>query len=394
MTASRHAWITAGDPDAGALVSRLLQVAVRGLPTMYRPEAGEFAFTRAAVGEDRDGLATELRGVSTRYGAIVALGAQWLTGTAQREVLSGRSASDFTGTLVERLPGVTNLGDAALICWAAAQDGHPLLRDAVARVRELDEKPGPRYVVEVAWLVAALATAREQADVEDILKRARDMLLTSRHRGSALFPHTTGPGLAPLYRAHVACFADQVYPIQALARLHRSGDDVAALAAAEECAARICEVQGEGGQWWWHYDSRTGAVVERYPVYSVHQHAMAPMALFDLGEAGGSDRTAAITRGLRWMTRQPELGGDGPPMIVDDSALTWRKVYRGDPKKLIRAAHALTTRVVPGLRLRPVEGIFRPTAIDRECRPYEFGWLLFTWLGGLDRPTAPTGTTL
>src|SRR5205085_4135860 len=127
--------------------------------------------------------------------------------------------------------------------------------------------------------------------------RARDTLLTSRHKGSPLFPHATGPGLLPWYRTHVACFADQVYPIQALARLYHSGNDADALAAAEECAARICELQGDGGQWWWHYDARTGRVIEGYPVYSVHQHAMAPMALLDLAEAGGSGRMADIARG-------------------------------------------------------------------------------------------------
>jgi hypothetical protein len=394
MTAPRRAQLTAIDPGSDELVSRLLDVAVRGLPAMYRPETREFVFTRAAVRADRDGTTAELRGVSTRYAAIVALGAQWLDDAGQRAALSGHDATDFVTLLIERLPGVTNLGDAALICWAAAQGRHPLLPQALARLRALDEQPGPRYVVEAAWMVAALATARSQADVEDLLKRSRDTLLTSRHRGSPLFPHATGPGLLPWYRTHIACFADQVYPIQALARLHRSGDDAAALAAAEECAARICELQGEGGQWWWHYDARSGALVEGYPVYSVHQHAMAPMALLDLAEAGGSDRMAAIVRGLRWMTNPAELGTDGPSMILDDAGLTWRKVYRGDPRKLVRAAHGLTTRVAPGVRLRPVERIFRPAAVDRECRPYEFGWLLFTWLGGLDLPadaTRPAG---
>lgn len=385
MTAPRHARIAAGDPAAGTLVSRLLDLAVRGLPQMYRRETDEFAYTRAAVGDDPSGAATELRRTSIRYAAIVALGAQWLPEAWQRKALSGHNATEFTTLLVDRLPGVTNLGDAALVCWAAAQDRHPLLGTALAHLRRLDEAAGPRYVVEAAWLVAALATARDQADVEDLLKRARDTLLTSRHKGSPLFPHATGPGLLPWYRTHVACFADQVYPIQALARLHHSGDDDAALVAAEECAARISELQGDGGQWWWHYDARTGRVIEGYPVYSVHQHAMAPMALLDLADAGGSGRMAEVARGLHWMTGPVELGDGGPPMILDEAGLTWRKVYRGDPKKLVRAAHGLTTRAARGVRLRPVELMFPPTAIDRECRPYEFGWLLFTWLGGLTR---------
>ncbi len=69
---------------------------------------------------------------------------------------------------------------------------------------------------------------------------------------------------------------------------------------------------------------------------------MAPTALFDLAEAGGTDFGPHIRRGLRWMTEVPELAGpDGTPrerMIREDLGITWRKVYRGDPKKAVRAA--------------------------------------------------------
>jgi hypothetical protein len=27
-----------------------------------------------------------------------------------------------------------------------------------------------------------------------------------------------------------------------------------------------------------------------------------------------------------------------------------------------------------------VNRIYKPLAVDRECRPYEFGWLFFAWL--------------
>jgi hypothetical protein len=219
--------------------------------------------------------------------------------------------------------------------------------------------------------------------VENRLTVARDRLLRARIGDSPLFPHATGPGLVPWYRAHVSCFADQTYPLQALARAHASGGgDPEALAASEACAARICELQGDGGQWWWHYDARRGTVVEGYPVYSVHQHAMAPTALFDLADAGGTDFGASIRKGLRWMADVPELAGNPEPMILDELGVTWRKVYRGDSKKAVRAARGLGTRVAPNLRLKSLDRVFRPTSVDRECRPYEFGWMLFAWLGG------------
>ncbi|MFD8410232.1 hypothetical protein ACFV2Q_00425 [Streptomyces sp. NPDC059650] len=390
MTAARLGALAQEDPSLHALAERLLALAEAGLPQMYLPGPETFVFTRVGTAAPDGTRRVERRGTSTRYAAITALGAQYLPEDRQQAVFGGHTAAAFTNLLVERLPGVDNLGDAALVAWAAAETGHPKLGDALARVAALDDPHRPQYTVEAAWVLSALVAARPTVDVEDRLVAARDRLLGARATtDSPLFPHATAPGLVPGYRSHVACFADQTYPIQALARLHASGPDPEALRAANMCAARICTLQGDGGQWWWHYDARTGGVVEGYPVYSVHQHAMAPTALFDLADAGGTDFGAAVRRGLGWMTAVPEIRGpDGTPrepMIREEFGVTWRKVYRGDPAKAVRAARGLTTRLAPHARLAPLDRLFRPLSVDRECRPYEFGWLLHAWLGGVPR---------
>lgn len=352
---------------------------------MYRAESDEFVFTRTFT-TTNDRVTTQLSGVSLRYAAIVALGVSWLPAEGQRKLLGGHRIDDFVALLVERQAASRNLGDIALVAWSAAQIGHPLTPDAVRRLTGFDRRTGPEYVVESTWVVSALAAARTRVDVEEHLARARQRLLDSVVPGSPVFPHATGPGLVRSYRDHVACFADQVYPVQALARLHHSGDDPAALAAARATADRICDLQGPAGQWWWHYDARTGDVIEGYPVYSVHQHAMGPMALLDLAEAGGGDYAEPIRKGLRWLLGPAELGGTGEPMLLDDEGLTVRKVYRGDPRKIVRGVHTVTTRARSGLRLPVINRVYRPTSLDRECRPYEFGWLYFAWLAGLGSP--------
>ncbi|WP_042382795.1 hypothetical protein [Streptacidiphilus melanogenes] len=416
MTTTRTTALVAADPALAPLLERLLRLAEAGLPAMYRPEEENFVFTRAAVAPTVPGseVFLEARGESVRYAAITVLGARLLPEERQRPLFGGRTAAEYTGVLVERLPRVTNLGDAALVAWAAADTRHPKLEDALARLAALDDldegAPTPRYTVEAAWVLSALAAARGLTDatgVERRLRTARDRLLRARLGSSPLFPHATAPGLLPWYRSHVGCFADQTYPLQALARAHVSsenaGGDETALAAADACGARICELQGEGGQWWWHYDARHGTVVEGYPVYSVHQHAMAPTALLDLAEAGGRDHGAAVRLGLTWMTEVPELrgapgggtpgggapGGEPESLIRDDLGVTWRKVFRGDPRKAVRAARGVGSRLVPGLRLEPLERYFPPVAVDRECRPYEFGWMLHAWLGHVDAASVP-----
>lgn len=373
------------------LTNRLLSIASRGLPKMYRPESDEFAFTRAFTTNntptDRS-VTAELRGRSLRYAAIVALGVHWLPAGQQPAVLGGHRLADFVALLVQRQQTSGNLGDVALVCWAAAQSAPDLLPRALQRLRQVDRHTGPRYVVEAAWVVSALAAARQLGDVEADLTAARQRLLGSVVPGSPLFPHATGPGLVKPYRNHVACFADQVYPIQALARLHHSGADPTALAVARTAAEQICRLQGPDGQWWWHYDARTGEVIEGYPVYTVHQHAMAPMALLDLTEAGGGDYGEPIRRGLRWLLGPAELGAAADRMLLDEEGLTVRKVYRGDPHKVVRGLHTVTTRARSGLRLPVVNRLYRPTSLDRECRPYEFGWLYFAWLANLGSPAA------
>jgi hypothetical protein len=370
------------DSGSAALVDRLLEVARTGLPGMQMSQ-GTACFTRRF---SPAGVVAGPEGWSLRYTAITLLGVRHLDPTGQRELLAGRTVAEVCDVLVDRLPSTDSVGDAALAVWAAVACGHDDLARALHRLETLDAPSGSRYVVDLGWIVSALVAARPVADVERQLARARARLLGSLTGTRQLFGHVTGPGLVPRYREHVGCFADQVYPIQALARLHASAPDAEALAVAERCADRICALQGPAGQWWWHYDSRTGDVIEGYPVYSVHQHAMAPMALLDLADAGGDVDLDAIRRGLAWMVAAPETA---EPLILDKQGLTVRKVARRDPRKLMRGVRAATTGVRPGLRLGALDLLWPARTLDRECRPYEFGWLLDCWLGGLPAGPVP-----
>ena len=366
------------DPESAALVERLLALSGRILPQTYRD--GGFVFTLNGVREtpgpagSNGGWRLEAAGTSLRYGAITAIGLLRESEAAQRATLGGDTCHDLIGRLAKSLDDAADLGDVALLAWAAADAVHAELPHALARLAALDDGRSAVDVVAAAWVVSALVAARPLADVEPQLAAARRRLLAAR---GAVYPHTIPAGATSWYRAHVGCFADQVYPVQALARLHGSGDDPEALATANDVAAAICAAQGEAGQWWWHYDSRTGGVVEGYPVYTVHQHAMGPMALLDLADAGGDAHLDAICRGLRWLTGRPETG---EVMILDEPPVTWRKVARDDPRKVVRGLRAAATRVHAAARVRPLDRAFPPGAVDHECRPYELGWLLLSWL--------------
>jgi hypothetical protein len=57
---------------------------------------------------------------------------------------------------------------------------------------------------------------------------------------------------------------------------------------------------------------------------------MAPMALFDLVEAGGDDHTDEIVAGLDWLDMHPEVLDE---LVSDRRSQIWRKVGRREPAR-------------------------------------------------------------
>jgi len=367
---------------AGDRVGQLIALAQRGLSQMHRDHASAFVQTSRGIRTER-GSILHGEGDNLRYAAIVALGLGLMSEEDQRRVLNGSTAIELAARTAKRAHGHPDPGAVALAAWAAAEvtgSFEPGLFDQLSAVLRSGE---PVPTVDASWILTAALAARSLGETTALTNRAADRLAQTQGEGG-LFPHMLPASASGRFRAHVGCFADQVYPIQSFARLSAATGEVAALDVANRCAARICELQGPAGQWWWHYDSRTGDVVEGYPVYSVHQHAMAPMALFDLADAGGADHAPDIALGLEWLQTHPEVMDE---LISEKHGVVWRKVGRREPPKAVRSISAVTTSMRPGLHVPALDKVFPPERIDYECRPYELGWLLYAWLS---RNTAPS----
>jgi hypothetical protein len=350
------------------LVAQLRSLSFKALRRMYRPETGLFCFSMRRTAK---GIVPE--GASRRYTAIVIIG---LAGEEEHEVSSvlyGQSLGGLCERIATDVHTVTNLGDVALTLWAASAVGPTHRGKILSRLTELLPAERVYPTVEVAWALTALCKNRE-ADAGPLAARLAERLIAGFNPKTGVFPHVLGKNSG--FRSHVSCFADMVYPIQALAAYHKFAGDKKALDVAIQCAGKICELQGSAGQWWWHYDWRTGKVIEGYPVYSVHQDAMAPMALFALQEAGGPNRFESVRRGLDWIVRAPEING---PLIDTEAGVIWRKVNHREPVKICRYIQAAASRFHPKLRVPGLDLMFPPTAIDYECRPYHLGWLLYAF---------------
>ena len=355
-------------------VSSLMELAVRGLAEMYQPEGQYFPHTMRGV-RSADGPQLRPEGDNLRYAAIVALGLARLPGPSQKHVLAGDDASQLARRVAARAIGSQDPGVIALAAWAAAEAAWEFADELFDDLRLRVAGNVPLPTVDASWALLAAIAARELADTSALASTLADRLLTAA-RPAGVFPHMLPAEAQSKIRRHVGCFADQVYPIQALSRWFVVSQDQRALVAASRCARVIVDRQGADGQWWWHYDVRDGSVVEGFPVYSVHQHAMGPMALHELYEAGGDDHAAAIALGVRWLDTHPEVIDE---LISERLNVVWRKVGRHEQRKVVRRMAALTTAGIPGLRLPMIDRVWPPGRIDYECRPYEFGWLLYAW---------------
>ncbi len=359
--------------SATTLVAKLCDLARAALERMYLPAEGLFAFH-----VKRQGSQHVLEGVSRRYTAIALIALADEPPDVARSILAGRTPEDTCSLLLHAAERTDDLGEVALTLWAARLFQHPQARRAVQRLETLQPLHTPHPTVDLCWAVSALSIAREQRADHALGDAIARRLITAFNPQSRMFPHWPTAPRGKGYRRHVSCFADLIYPIQALSHYHARTGDPEALRIAGDAARHLCDLQGPAGQWWWHYDSRTGALVEPYPVYAVHQDGMAPMALRALQEQGGGDFSRPILKGLEWLLAPPESPA---PLIDLDAGVIWRKVARHEPRKLVRFVQSTASWIHPDFRVPLVAELCPPGDVDYESRPYHMGWLLHAWRG-------------
>jgi hypothetical protein len=236
--------------------------------------------------------------------------------------------------------------------------------------------------MELAWFLSGLAHVMLSdvrctlPDLSGMAKRACESLCLNQGEHGFFGHLSRNTTFSGRLRGRIGSFADQVYPIYGLSKFYEARGSAGALDRARRCADAICRVQGELGQWWWHYDATSGKVLEQYPVYSVHQEGMAPMALFALEHAAGLTYREPIEKGLAWIFGRNEIGSD----LRDPSGIVWRCLK-------YRQRYRTQLDRVGGLLGRNGNGSAgNQLTILHECRPYELGWLLYAFAGKASAP--------
>jgi hypothetical protein len=334
----------------------LIPFAIESLRRMQLP-SGLFCLERVRGRE-------EPLGESLRYSLMTLIG---LSTAEKAGHAHGFDLEAIRSALVGRLDDpALKPGDYGLHLWADAVTGGNLGDDLTRRLeRSLAGAGGPatREGMEVAWIVIGLARQGRPAGA------ALELLLTRNRSETGLFFHQGERGV----RRRLPNFATQIYSVLALATAARAGLDDRALPAARACADRLLALQLADGGWPWLYDARTGRVVEPYEVYSVHQHAMAPMGLLALAEVSGDETyRAAAVHGLEWIHGRNELDLD---MVDPGEGMVYRSIRRRRAWNRL-ALYGNTASTLTGLP-RPFRGGL--AELNATCRPYELGWLLEAW---------------
>jgi len=352
-------------------VRELLSLASRGLVAMFDTEKQLFChrLLRTEHGIVREGL-------SPRYTIMTLLGLRGL------ELVGMDSPFDIQGiyaSFVANTKWIQGVGDFGLLIWLAAAFGPKDLENLFRKFdceTVLDRFPDAREgrTMELAWFLAGLAHAAEACPA--LVGSLTDVSVEAYHRlvenqgEYGLFGHMSGKkSLRGRLRGRIGSFADQVYPIYGFSKFAKAFDVEDPLGPALECAAAICGAQGKFGQWWWLYDAQSGRVSSRYPVYSVHQHGMAPMCLFALEETTGQSFRDPIRRGLNWIYGENELCAD---MRDGASNLIWRCIL---PQNRQTKFWEMAISVIrPPTQDKQADSL----EVLHEQRPYEYGWLLYS----------------
>jgi hypothetical protein len=346
------------------------------LETDWSPERALFSFSARRT---PDGVVRDYEHPQAlRYTINTLLGLSQAAASGWDDVFVQRAPRLVDAFLERRYEAVELPADVGLLLVLAAETGRCALADAlVDRVRSLlgTTPASSLNMQDLGWMLwgatAAARTSRPGADdAADALFRLVD--------GSFVDPRTSLPRHSVRrYRRNVVSFGSLVYFLRAMgeyARLSGVRRARELFHAGVETALRL---QGPLGEWPWLIDIERGAVIDRYPVFTVHQDGMAFLFLHPAADEG-IDVEAATRRSLEWVAGGNELA---TPMLEQRPFWGHRSIARRE--RWQRARRYARSRVgAPGDAPAPLGRLH----VNDECRSYHLGWLLYAWSGrdGLD----------
>jgi hypothetical protein len=352
----------------------LVPVALTGLEKMQ--DAGGL-FTHKSFLDSRGEFVTQ--GVNPLYTAACVVG------LLSCDEGSRAPYAERAATALEALVHRTNESDQSVLgtmLWGCALSGHKAAPQvarrliSVVRARQASSMQLGLALTGLARWLAASDPRRVGVGV-GVAATARRLAAELERRfipRADVFAATAWPPKRRPLLYRLTSFASQVYPVLGLCELALVTGTEPPVAVGRVCDFMV-EAQGDHGQWWWFYSTTARRVMEGYPVYSVHQDAMAAMALLAARRLGLGDDVRPLISGLRWVVGDNELGRS---MVDSRAGLIHRAIQRagGDADGVAGWSRGQCRAVqVAALTGRPLPAP-RKLARLAECRSYHLGWLL------------------
>ena len=360
--------------DALISIRALVDIARKGLVSLYDKQ--EIAFYDRLI---RQGTSVQVSGERTAASLPALLG---LYEAYHYDVPVSFDLEGILAQYVANLSEVSSLADLGLSLWVIARS-HPEMLERVYEQALLSTAfdrftdAGAGNTKALSWFLTGLSEIRlsdgeEPDQLEELAFMTRQMLFMN-YGGFGVFGNVQKASLLNQARTKYGSFEDQIFAMYAFARFGRAFHDEASLEVARECASRLIENQGELGQWCHSYEVGTGNVARKYPVRSVQQYGLAPLALYEVGELTGLMVFDAIEYGIAWVRGDNELSMD---LLDQERHVIWEGVF--DTKY---NTYAKEWSISKGLR--PQKDKKRALELSWECRSGDLGWLLFALAGHL-----------
>ena len=169
-------------------------------------------------------------------------------------------------------------------------------------------------------------------------------------------------------------FGSTVYFLRAMHEYAALTQNDRAEALFENGVRKMVHNQGPNGEWPWLYSVRTSVPIEYYPVFAVHQDAMAMLFLLPALDRGMDWVKEPIARSVSWVFGRNELN---TPTFVAAPFRAYRSIER--THTLPRATRYFRSLGTLALRKTSTLSGNGRVRINPECRSYHLGWFLYVW---------------
>ena len=353
----------------------LVKVAIKGLRSMF--DSGTRMFCERSV---KQGLTMKNEGRSYWETMNALLG---LNEAYHYDLSIPLDTLALTRECVKQAELVQSIRDVGLQLWLIARSIPEELNDVYDRVALPDlldraNASGRVTTKDLCLLLIGLSEIRlsdgdEPVYLDDLAYMTRQLLFVN-YGGFGVFRSINrGTGLSKR-RGEYGRFIDQALAIYAFTRYSRAFNDEHSIEIALDCARNMAQQQGEFGQWWSLYEVDGGAVARTYPIYAMHQDALAPLALFAITELTGEDFNEHVNLGIQWLYQRNELNLQ---FVNTSMGVIWEGVHDSKTK-----LYAEEGGVV--VNLRPQRNKKKVLNTAFECRPSHLGWLLYALSGYLE----------